>query len=388
MRVGLVCPYSFAVAGGVQNQVLGLARWLKSSGCDVGVLAPGARATGLATRYGLAPTEIADAGTAVPLPYNGSVSRVNMGLAPWLVVCRWLARGHFDVLHVHEPATPSVALPGVWAARRTGVPVVATCHAAADGAGPVDWLAGRVPGLSGMAGLTAVSAIAADTARRRLRREPVVIGNAIDVAALAPPASESAGGHGRWRGGDHPRLCFVGRFDEPRKGFATLLNAWPAIRRAYPTAELVVVGPGRPRPAGGVRYVGPIGDADRDGILRSCDVFVAPHLGRESFGIVLLEALAAGATVVASAIPAFVDVLSSSGALTGPLVPPGDVDALADGVVAALRDPVPVAAHAPAVVRCHDWSAIGPAYRRQYEAVVVKAAPESSREALPARCDD
>ena len=367
MRVGLVCPYSLRVPGGVQNQVLGLARWLKQAGHGVGVLAPEARSSLLTSEYGLRPDEVADAGQSVALGYNGSVARVNMGLAPWLLVRRWVAR--FDVVHVHEPVTPSVALLVTWAAARSGVPVVATCHAAVDDdAGVLGWLAGHVPGLAGVACLTAVSATAAATARRRTGREPVVIGNAIDVAGLEAAAGPVVAG--RWRGGVAPRLGFVGRIDEPRKGFDELMAAWPVLRALCPDMELVVVGPGHPRPAPGVRYLGAVPDAERDRVLGACDVFVAPHRGQESFGIVLVEALAAGAAVVASDIPAFADVLA--GCASSVLVAPGDAQALVRGVRTALALPDRGAAAAQGRARAgaFDWSVIGPAYLRAYQSVL------------------
>src|SRR4051812_41602145 len=124
LRVGIVCPYSFDVPGGVQNHVLGLARYLRQSGHLPSVLAPGELDP---ASVGLDVEEFASVGAAVPVRYNGSVARVNFGPLSAARVRRWLRKGDFDLLHIHEPITPSISLLALWAAEQ---PVVATFHAA------------------------------------------------------------------------------------------------------------------------------------------------------------------------------------------------------------------------------------------------------------------
>ena len=129
LRVGIVCPYSFDVPGGVQNHVLGLARYLGHAGHRPCVLAPGdlGSATERLDVTDFASVEFASAGAAMPVRYNGSVARVNFGPFSAARVRRWLRKGRFDVLHIHEPITPSISLLALWAAEQ---PVVATFHAA------------------------------------------------------------------------------------------------------------------------------------------------------------------------------------------------------------------------------------------------------------------
>ena len=124
LRVGIVCPYSFDAPGGVQNHVLGLARYLRRSGHLPSVLAPGELDP---ASVGLDVEEFASVGAAVPVRYNGSVARVNFGPLSAARVRRWLRKGDFDLLHIHEPITPSISLLALWAAEQT---VVATFHAA------------------------------------------------------------------------------------------------------------------------------------------------------------------------------------------------------------------------------------------------------------------
>lgn len=376
LHVGLVCPYSIAVPGGVQNHVLGLAGWLHSAGHRVSVLAPDSAPAGMWHRHGLPPSVFTTAGRSVPVPYNGSVARINFGPRTGTRVRRWLDTADLDVLHLHEPVTPSASILALWRTRHhrhRALPVVATFHTATPRSRTmrltrpvlrrsIDRIGARV----------AVSATAADVVRTHLRRDTVVVANGIEHGCLAPPPQPPRR--------TPRRLVFLGRLDEPRKGLDVLLRAWPRIRGAHPDAELLLAGAGRRRhlPAG-CRALGLVDDDTRAELLASTDLFVAPHRGRESFGLVVAEAMAAGAVVVAADIPAFVDVLTGPyGERYGQLFTAGDPGALADAVLGVLTDPTADPGHrrlreqASRAARQYDWSAVAPQVLDIYRATLAE----------------
>ncbi len=371
LRVGLVCPYSMSVPGGVQNHVLGLAGHLSAAGDRVAILAPGRLDPARAREHGLVPAQITSAGPASPVPYNGSVARVGLGPLVAGRLRRWSAAGEFDLLHIHEPLAPGVSLLALAGA---DVPVVATFHTATPRSRLMR-LAGTVF-RSAVASIDvgiAVSGPARQVVVDHLDHRPQIIPNGIRTAdfTVAP-----APGGGPWRAGDRPRLVFLGRLDEPRKGLDVLLAALPAIRRRRPDLEVVVAGQGRvsrvrrrlPRDC---LALGEIDDSARADLLGSADLFVAPHLDRESFGIVLLEAIAAGATVVASDLPAFTELLTGERGRLGFVFPAGDAAGLARTVDRALTvDRHQVNLRARAAVQRYDWSRVGPEVRAVYAAVV------------------
>jgi len=359
MRVGLVCPYDLRSHGGVQAQVLGLARWLTEAGHEAYVLAPGTLSDARLAEAELAADRVMSTGGSVAVPYNGSVARVACGPISLLRVRRWLAESDLDLLHVHEPITPSAS---VLAVRAADVPIVATFHTATPGSRSLA-AAGRLLGdtIARIDEGIAVSRVAAAVVERHLGLAPRVIGNGIRMGDFAAPAPV-----GRWRGGDHPRITFVGRLREPRKGFGILLAAVEEIVRHHPDVEICVAGAGVPVPVGpNVRYVGELTDHERNQLLASSDVFVAPHTGRESFGIVLLEALASGAAVVASDLPAFIELLTDDEGPVGRIAETGSPESLAGAVVAALAHPVPTA-RGRALAAEYDWQTIGPAVLDTY----------------------
>jgi len=367
VRIGLVCPYDLRSHGGVQAHVLGLARWLTDAGHETYVLAPGVIADDRWPDLGLRPEQLASTGGSIAVPYNGSVARVACGPVSSLRVRRWLAEHDLDVLHVHEPITPSAA---VLAVRAATVPVVATFHTATPGSRSLA-AAGRLMAdtIRRIDEPIAVSRVAARVVEKHLGLRPRIVGNGIRFADFAPAASA-----GRWRGGDRPRITFVGRLREPRKGLGVLLAAVPEILRQLPDVEICVAGAGAPVPAPPqVRYLGDITDRERNELLASSDVFVAPHTGRESFGIVLLEALASGAAVVASNLPAFVDLLHDGEGPLGHVVEAGCAGPLAAAVVDALDHPVP-AARGRALAARFDWDRIGPAVLDVYADAVAPRA--------------
>jgi phosphatidylinositol alpha-mannosyltransferase len=321
VRVGLVCPYSLDVPGGVQNHVLDLAAELTGRGYDVEVLAPGETSAGL-------PAYVTVLGRAVAVPYNGSIARVALGPRVAARTRQWLRAGRFDIVHVHEPAAPSVALLALWASE---VPVVATFHTSSDRSRAMASVGAVLrPSMEKLAARIAVSESARTTLVRHLGGDPVVIPNGIhtDRFAAAAPVPD-------WQH-PGPTVGFLGRGDEPRKGLSVLLDAVPMVRAAVPGARLLVAG-GSGRVAGLDGHLGRLSEDDKMRLLSAVDVFVAPNVEGESFGIVLVEAMAAGAAVVASDLPAF-RAVADGGSLAA-LFPVGDADGLARRLVGLLQDP-------------------------------------------------
>jgi phosphatidylinositol alpha-mannosyltransferase len=367
MRIGLVCPYSLDVPGGVQNHVSDLAAVLGSRGHDVAVLAPGEAE---------ADPCVTSVGKAVPVRYNGSVARLAFGPRVAARTLAWLREGRFDVLHVHEPTTPSVSLIALWAAE---VPVVATFHTATTRSRAMSSAALLMrPTLEKISARIAVSESARATLVQHLGGDPLVIPNGIDTTCFtgAEPRPD-------WQR-PGPVVVFLGRIDEPRKGLSVLLDAFVAVQRRYPSARLLVAGHGGDGAAlvpdevrDRVAFLGQVSDLDRARLLASADVFVAPQTGGESFGVVLLEAMAAGAPVVASDLAAFRDVLG--GGRFGEMFAAGDSAACAEAVMTLLSDDVRREAlhrSGPAQARCYDWTRLVPDIEAVYE--TVRALPPGS----------
>jgi phosphatidyl-myo-inositol alpha-mannosyltransferase len=383
LRVGMVCPYSFDVPGGVQNHVLGLARYLRQAGHRPCVLAPGELRSSTAA---LDLEDFASVGAAMPVPYNGSVARVNFGPLSAARVRRWLRNGKFDLIHIHEPITPSIALLALWAAEE---PVVATFHTATPRSRSMQLASGVLRAtIEKIDAGIAVSESARNVVVQHLGRDAVVIPNGIrfeDFAKRRPPmraelvqARPSTGavlslskdsGHVS----QQPRLIFIGRLDEPRKGLDVLLAAIPLIKQARPDLEVIVAGQGSRTLPPWCCNLGTITEEAKIALLNSADVFVAPQLARESFGIVLLEAMASGVQIVASDLPSFVDLLGSpqDEERCGDVFAVGDHRALAQAVLDALERPDPLqAARAQQAARSYDWSSVGAAVLAVYRAAL------------------
>ncbi len=350
VRVGLVCPYSLGTPGGVQNHVRDLAEELIGRGHDVSVLVPVDDETA-------APSYVVSAGRAVGVPYNGSVARVTFGPRTAARVRAWLHDGRFDVVHVHEPTTPSASLLALWYG--TG-PFVATFHTWQVRSRAMSAAAGLLrPALEKIDARIAVSETARSMMVQHVGGEAVVIPNGLYVDRLAAGRVRP-----EWRGA----VSFLGRIDEPRKGLGVLLSAVPEIAARRPDVPVLVAGTGDTAEArrglqgehrDRVRFLGAIDDAAKADLLASSALYVAPHLGGESFGIVLAEAMAAGAPVLASDLPAFRQVLDDGKA--GVLFEPGDAAALARETLALLADADRRTALSEAgrdAVRRYDWARV------------------------------
>ena len=328
LRIGLVCPYGWDTPGGVQNHVWDLAEYLISKGHFVSVLAPVINEDAI-------PDYVTSAGKPISIPYNGAVARILFGPIAFARVKSWISDGEFDLLHLHEPAIPSISLLACWAAEG---PLVGTFHAAAKrqkaifAIGPI-----LEPVIEKLTARIAVSEAARLTLTEHLETDAVVIPNGIYADRYRDGRVRAA-----WSGNT---LGFIGRFEEPRKGLAILLEALPIIARFAPDVRVLVAGPGDskevqeqidPQLRHRFEFLGKISEQDKADFLSSVSLYIAPNTGGESFGIILAEALAGGAAVVASDIPAFDSLLG--GGKYGALFSSENSQELAKVVIDLLRD--------------------------------------------------
>ena len=368
MRIGMVCPYTWDVPGGVQEHIKDLAEALIGLGHEVSVISPADDDMPL-------PGYVVPAGRAVPVPYNGSVARLAFGPLSAARVRRWVKESGFDVLHVHEPAAPSLSLLACWVADG---PIVATVHTAnpRSRAMHAAYLALQTA-LEKISGWIAVSEAARTTLVEHMGGDAVLIPNGVTVSRY-----ENAGALPGWPG-EGGVLGFLGRMDEPRKGLDVLLRAFGLLAGQRPGLRLLVAGPGdlddaRSRVPERLRdrliLLGQVTQEDKARFYHSVDVFCAPNTGGESFGVVLIEAMAAGAPIVASDLDAFRLVLR--GGRAGELFPAGDPAALAAAASRLLDDPAlrgRLSTAATDAVRAYDWPLVARDVVKVYEAVVPSA---------------
>ncbi len=328
-RIGIVCPYGWDTPGGVQAHIADLATYLISQGHYVSVLAPTSEEENL-------PDYVVSAGKPISIPYNGAVARILFGPIAFSRVRHWIAQGEFDLLHLHEPAIPSISLLACFAAEG---PLVGTFHASAKkqkaifAIGPI-----LEPVIEKLTARIAVSEAARETLTEHLETDAVVVPNGIYARRLANGALNP-----QWSGNS---IGFIGRFQEPRKGLSILVSALPQIIREVPDVRVIVAGPGDaaeflqdvpPHLHDRFSFLGRITEQEKADFLHSIGVYVAPNTGGESFGIILAEALAAGAVVVASDIPAF-KALLGNGAY-GSLFSSEDASSLANSISSLLQNP-------------------------------------------------
>ncbi|MFD6450365.1 MULTISPECIES: glycosyltransferase family 4 protein [unclassified Nocardia] len=365
MKIGMICPYSFDVPGGVQAHVVELARVFIERGHKVSVLAPASDDTPL-------PDFVVSAGRAVAIPYNGSVARLSFGPMAYTRIRRWIDSNDFDVLHIHEPNAPSLSMLALKIAEG---PIVATFHTSTTKSLVLSTFQGVLrPYHEKISGRIAVSELARRWQVEALGSDAVEIPNGVDVSAFA--RGEPLDGYPR----AGRTVLFLGRYDEPRKGMDVLLGALPALIDHHPDVEILIVGRGDEdrlrreagEHAGHLRFLGQVSDEEKAAALRSADVYVAPNLGGESFGIILIEAMAAGTPVVASELDAFRRVLRDGTA--GMLTPIGDSDALATAIDTLLTDDetrTRLVSTATQVVAGYDWPVVAEQILRVYETVTV-----------------
>ena len=369
MRIGIVCPYSWDIPGGVQAHVRDLAEKLISLGHTVSVLTPGD------DEMPDLPPYVVVAGKAVPIPYNGSVARLQFGLLSASRVRRWLRDGEFDVVHVHEPAPPSLSL--LTCIIHDG-PIVATFHMATARSRFLSMFDSVLQTFfEKVTGKIAVSPAARKVIVEHLGGDAVVIPNGVAVehftAALPLPGYPRQGG----------TIGFIGRYDETRKGMDTLVGALELLAPDHPGLQVLVAGRGDAEDFRADlpehlrdRFVllGQVSEAEKAQMLASVDVYCAPNTGGESFGVILLEAMAAGRPVVASDLAAFRRVLDNGRA--GRLFPTGDPVALADALREVLGDAslrAELVAAGTRAVAPYDWSVIVADVLRVYELAIAGA---------------
>ena len=330
LKVGLVSPYGWDAPGGVQAHIRDLARYLIHDGHEVSVLAPVHDEDALQDEFVVA------AGKPIPIPYNGAVARVLFGPVAASRVRQWISQNDFDLLHIHEPAIPSL---GLLACSLADGPMVGTFHVAAERIRIAFAIVPIVePIIERLRARIAVSEVARSTLRTHIDTDAVVIPNGIDLASFqgAKPRME-------WQLGK--TIGFIGRFAEKRKGLSVLLEAVPAIIDRHPDLRILIAGPGEseeffasvdPKHHSRITFLGMLSDDEKRQFFKSVDLYVAPNTGGESFGIILAEAMATGVAILASDLEAFEYVLE--GGKWGALFRNGDANDLAEQASRLLDD--------------------------------------------------
>jgi phosphatidylinositol alpha-mannosyltransferase len=338
MRIALVSPYDFPFPGGVTQHIHYLDKHFRELGHHVKIIAPcgGEEPEQLADNVVVTTTRI------LSIPFSGSKARIPYSPAVNWRVKRALHGEEFDIVHAHEPMTLPVPIMALTHSRSVNV---GTFHAYRD-SHLIYKYARRIfqPFFDKLDGKIAVSEAARDTVARYFGGEFVIIPNGIDVERFGgehvQPIEQYADGR--------PNILFVGRL-EPRKGFRYLLRAFPYVKEEFPQARLIVVGAYRKKEIAnflhytreshltGVKFVGRVSDEDLPRYYRTCDVFCAPSTGFESFGIVLLEAMATGKPTVATNIPGYRDLLEDG--KEGFLAEPKDERSLASALIRILKEP-------------------------------------------------
>ena len=364
LKIGIVCPYSWDTPGGVQNHIRDLAEFLIDAGHEVSVLAPAIDENKL-------PDYVVNAGKPISIPYNGAVARVLFGPVAFARVRQWISQGDFDLLHLHEPAIPSISLLACWAADG---PMVGTFHAAAKrqkiifAIGPI-----LEPAIEKLSARIAVSEAARLTLTDHLDTDAVIIPNGIYANRYTEGKRIE-----KWSGNT---IGFIGRFEEPRKGLSVLVDALPVISRFAPDVKVLVAGPGDPADViedidpqlrQRFEFLGKISEDEKADFMSSVAVYAAPNTGGESFGIILAEALAGGACVVASDIPAFDDLLGQGE--FGALFESESATELAKVVIDLLRDEnkrKELSSRGKERAKLFDWTVVAQQIYSVYEMSIV-----------------
>lgn len=371
MRVGIICPYALDRPGGVQLHVLDLAAALTDLGHEVRILAPAAPNFSL-------PAHVDNPGNTIPVPYNGSTARLRFGLVTAWRVRRWLRDGNYDVVHLHEPGAPSLSLLALWA--RNG-PMVATFHTSNDSSAIMRLAKPFIkPSMEILDARIAVSPSADRTVKEHLRLDAThIIPNGVDTSAYVEAHPRPA-----WMGTeDEPTVGILGRLDESRKGLDDFLAMIPLVRAEVPRARFLAAGRYSARlatriRAAGAEAIGTLDEYQKQRFMASVDIYTAPNTGGESFGIVLVEAMAAGAAVVASDLTAFRDV----GTALGPepclaLHKVRNPEDMARAVIQLLKNPEErhaLAARGQETASHFDWREVAPRVEATYrEAIRLSA---------------
>ncbi|MEI8066399.1 MAG: glycosyltransferase family 4 protein [Actinomycetes bacterium] len=366
LKIGMVCPYGWDTPGGVQIHIKELAEFLIRAGHDVSVFAPVSDDSQISEPW------LVSAGRPVSIPYNGAVARILFGPVASSRVRQWISAGNFDLLHLHEPAIPSLSLLACWAADG---PMVGTFHAASakqkaiTAVGPI-----LEPVLEKLTARIAVSEMARQTLKDHFQTEAVVIPNGLDTSKFEVEEKNP-----NWSGS--PSIGFIGRFDEPRKGLEVLIAALPATIKKFPDLKVLIAGPGdkneflrriNPSLHSRLTFLGKLSEEDKVKFFHSIDAYIAPNTGGESFGIILTEAMASGTAILASDIPAFSQLLNFGE--FGALFISEDSRDLGEKLVNLLGDPDRrhlLATNGLAQSHKYDWSNVAEQILDVYEMVQV-----------------
>jgi len=377
VRICIVVPYDLAEEGGVKRNATHVAGALRGMGDEVTLVGP-------LSRGGSGPG-VQGFGGVVDVPANGASNRIALLTAPW-VVRRFFRDRTFDVVHIHEPLVPSLPYYALWSTPASAH--VCTFHMYVEDESPAWGVARKIVAAATFGRFErgiAVSLPAAEHAARTWARPLSVIPNGVPTSTFRPPEPNGNGAPA-----DGPlRILFVGHWHDRRKGLPHLLAAYDRLRAGGVSARLDVVGGGHPPSAArpGVSFLGAVAsEAELAEHYRRCDVFVAPSTGQESFGIVLLEAMACGRPIVCSDIPGYRQVADPVGAR---LVPAGDAVALARVIAALAAQPElrrRMGDSNRARAQAYDWVPLAHQIRDEYvAAIAVRHGDDRARaHALPA----
>ncbi len=359
MKIALVTPYDYPYPGGVNEHVTALCHELRALGHETLILAASTTDEDV-----LGDSVIKVSGVISPMPISGSTARITLAPQVYQRVRKILRDEKFDVVHVHEPAVPMLSLVVL---RLSNALNIGTFHAFRETNGLYEYAAPVVRRVfDRLDGRIFVSDVVRAYITRYFPGDYVVIPNGIHFARFAASNIKPIE---RFDDG-RPNILFVGRL-ETRKGFQHLLRAYPAIKQAIPDARLIVVGAFgdkekapflryvRAHKLRSVHFVGYVSPDELPRYYRTATVFCAPNTGFESFGIVLLEAMAAGVPIVASDIAGFRTVIEDR--RQGWLVPPGDECAIARAIIELLTDSARRAQMGEAgqrTARQYDWSIV------------------------------
>jgi phosphatidyl-myo-inositol alpha-mannosyltransferase len=375
VKLALVSPYDFAYPGGVTSHVAHLAEQFRAHGHEVHIIAPSSDDEAEPVRE----PNLHRIGRVVSIPANGSVARITLSLRSYLQAKRLLQAEQFDLIHLHEPMMPALPLTVL---RHSQSVNVGTFHAFRNT--PLTYFYGKPilrPFFRKLHGHIAVSNAAREFVGEYFRADYRIIPNGIDFVRFHRryPRLETLADA-------RPTVLFVGRL-EKRKGLRFLLRAWPEVLERQPEARLVVVGRGRPLEgyrrfaarqgwsASDVVFAGYVPDEDLPRYYQAADVFCAPNTGQESFGIVLLEAMASAVPIVAADIPGYRDVVTHE--REGFLVETKNSGALADAICRLLANPSVRAAMREAgqdKARQYDWPRVAEEVLDYYADVLERQA--------------
>lgn len=380
MKIALVTPYDYPYPGGVTEHIMHLDREFRAHGHDTRIIAASTK-----DQDALETNVIKVSGAVANIPFSGSTARITLSPRVYRRVKKILSTEKFDIVHVHEPIVPLLCLTVL---RHSHAINVGTFHAYRETNALYEYgrpLAARIFGR--LDGRIVVSTVVRDFIARYFPGDYRVIPNGIDAALFASPDIKPVS---RFDDG-RPNILFVGRMEE-RKGFRHLLDAYPYIKEEVPDARLLVVGAFgdeekapfirdvRARRMRGIHFVGWVSRADLPRYYRTAAVFCAPSTGFESFGIVLLEAMASGLPIVASDIAGYRQVLTNG--VEGCLVKPGDPKSMAEAIVGLIKDPrrrERIAARGRKTAAAYDWSIVAERVMDYYNELMAAARPRPLR---------